>query len=98
MSISSTIRAKLTPEQLVIAEKWEAERNERDKLYDIMIEAQKNGKQDIFEATCQKIIDITPEFCEHNHYILDDCSDCDALEKILYPEGFDDNGDRIELI
>lgn len=101
MSISSTIRAKLTPEQLIIAEKWEAEREERDRLVSLMIEAEKSGDNKVFKELLKQILDTSPSMCEHGRSIASPCKACHQIEMILHPECFckecEENCDLEEL-
>lgn len=94
--ITEDQRSKLTTEQLVIAEKWEAEHT---KQIDLVHQLQLASDADD-ETECNRIMDLMrdncPDVCEHGHSIWDTCMGCDDIEKILYPDLFDENGDRIE--
>ena len=96
MNISSSILAKLNHEQLIIVEKWEAEREERSRLIDLIAEAEKEGNEEVVDKLLHTIIDNTPDFCEHNRHIASPCCACNDIEKILYPELYDENGELIE--
>jgi hypothetical protein len=84
MSLSEEIKAKLTPEQLVIAEKWETERFQRQAIMS-QIEL---GVISLREAL-DSIRDITPNYCEHGRSIMGTCGACDEIERIIRPEAFD---------
>lgn len=89
-------KARLNPEQLAIAEKWEREREERDKLWKILISAQENKDQKLWEETLDSLQECAPSQCEHERSIWSPCVACDEIERLLNPEFYDENGDRLE--
>jgi len=83
MFLTEEIKSKLTPEQLKIAQIWEAENIKRDKLMDQV----EKGSLSLSDAL-DLMKDMTPEFCEHNRSIMGMCSACDEIERIINPDAF----------
>lgn len=81
-------RAKLTPEQLVIAEKWEKEQKEMSGLIEQLATAQENKDMKLWADTMEKIQNVAPNMCEHERSIWSNCAGCDEIEQILHPELF----------
>lgn len=81
-------KAKLTPEQLVIAEKWEKDREEMSRLIEQFTAA--TGKKDmkLWTDTMDKIVEITPSMCEHDRSLWSNCAACDEIERVLHPHLF----------
>lgn len=73
----------LTPEQRVIAEKWEQEREAREKLVED-IRAGKVSWKEVGEI----LRDTTPSMCEHDRSIWSHCISCEEIERIIRPEAF----------
>lgn len=83
--------AKLSPEQLKVWEKWLAEGKAREALLDKLDAGQVN-----IDEVSREILENNPEFCEHNRSIWSPCSACYEIDKILFPESFDEDGNHIE--
>jgi hypothetical protein len=88
-------KAKLTPEQIVIAEKWMEEDEKIRTIYDKLFIAIEDNNEDDFHSLIEEISNTVPHICEHGKSIYDSCTACDAIEKVIRPELYDDNGDRI---
>jgi hypothetical protein len=80
--------ARLTPEELVIAEKWEKEKEERDVVFNEMQAALKDNDLEGFQSAMDKMAEGLPIYCEHERSIWSGCMACDELEQKLYPEFF----------
>jgi len=79
---------RLTPEELVIAEKWEAEKERQDLIFiEIQTAIAANDMDAILLAT-DKLGNSVPSECEHGRHIMCGCMACDDLEQKLYPEHF----------
>jgi hypothetical protein len=78
-------RHLLTPEQLKIVERWDRERAERQRLYK-KLEAEIGNPA----AVLKELQDLVPQFCEHGRYIMGVCASCDEIERILFPNLFED--------
>ena len=96
--ITEDQRSKLSPDQLIVAERWDAEHTATLALiHRLQIASDAND-----ETECNRIMDLMrdncPDVCEHGHSIWDTCMACDDIEKVLYPGLFDENGDRVEMI
>lgn len=80
-------KARLNPEQLTIAEKWEREREERNVLIDKLEESEKTGDRKRFMEILDEMTEIgNPDFCEHERSIWKPCAACEEIERLLYPE------------
>lgn len=83
--------AKLTPEELVTAERWEREREERMVMIERYLAGEITGKEYVAFYRSQA------QMCEHGRSIHSvHCFGCDEVERKLYPERFDAEGYRIE--
>ena len=87
-------RSKLTPAQIVIAEKWLAEGEQYEKLFERLEIAIKNGNAKAYDTAMDELGEMTPSVCEHSRSIWEECSECDAIERIIRPQLFEANGDR----
>lgn len=95
--LTPEILAKLTPEQKELAEKWERERDELSALIDALEVADAAGNLEDHNRIFKQILDSGSDFCEHNRSIWSPCSACHELEMILYPDMFDQDGNRQDL-
>jgi hypothetical protein len=87
--------AKLTEEQRRIYDIWEKEHEATVILLEKAVSALESGDQ-ITATVCFKELDkLIPNVCEHDRSVWDRCSDCVAIEKIVYPENYDDNGNLL---
>lgn len=89
-------KARLNPEQLVIAEKWEQEREDRGRLIEELGAAEKAGDNAAFREALRKIAETTHDRCEHDRSIWTPCAACEEIEQLLNPEFYDENGDRLD--
>jgi hypothetical protein len=80
---------RLTPQELVIAEKWDKEKDERDIIFDEIQAAIKANDLESFSLAVNKLSDMQPSQCEHDRHVMCGCMDCDDLERKLYPEHFE---------
>jgi hypothetical protein len=90
--------ARLNPEQLAIAEKWDREADERQRAVDEMEAANKARDIQAYEKAMQKFFSIgsvESGRCEHDRSIMGTCAGCEELEQLLHPEFYDENGDRL---
>jgi hypothetical protein len=86
--LSQEQKDRLTPEELVIAEKWEAEKELQDAIYiEIQAAIAANDMAAIMLAT-DKLADSAPSECEHGRHIMCGCMACEDLDKKLYPEHY----------
>jgi len=79
---------RLTPEELIIAEKWEAEKEKSNLIFDKIQAAADNKASDELMSALEELASLAPSQCEHDRHIMLGCSECDALERKLYPELF----------
>lgn len=87
--------ARLSPEELVVAEKWEREKEERGRLIELFSEAEKAGDQQKASEFLRQALD-TSDMCEHDRSIWSPCSACHNIEMKLHPELFDEEGEPID--
>jgi hypothetical protein len=80
--------ARLTPEELIIAERWEAEKEQAYLIFDKMQAASNNKAREDLTSALEELASLAPSQCEHDRHIMLGCSECDALERKLYPELF----------
>ena len=93
--LSEEQKARLNPEQLAVAEKWEREREERAVIIDELGKAEKAGDTVAFKAAIDKLSATTQDRCEHDRSIWSSCAACEEIEFLLYPEFYDENGERL---
>lgn len=77
--------SKLSPEQLKIFERWEREKKERLNLLN-KLESEIGNPAFILK----QLQELEPDYCEHGRYKMGTCTGCDEIERILFPEKFDD--------
>lgn len=84
---------KLNDEQKDIVLKREEERQTRLKMYKKLGESNDiDERQQILDA----LRDLDLDRCEHDRSIWKSCAACDEIDKLMFPELFDENGDPIE--
>lgn len=88
MMLTQEQKSRLTPEELVIAEKWEKEKEERDFLFNKIQEALSANASEAFFQAVDSLGDMQPTHCEHERSIWSRCSACDELERKLNPESY----------
>lgn len=89
-------KARLDPEQLAIAEKWEVDREKLNSLFEQLARAVENNDDALWKKAQQNLRDNpTPSRCEHDRSIWSPCGACEEIEQLLYPEYYDENGDRL---
>jgi hypothetical protein len=87
--LSKEQKDRLTPEELIIAEKWDKEKDERDIIFEEIQAALAANAMEAFHLATDKLGDMQPSHCEHERSIWTRCGACDDLELKLYPEAFD---------
>lgn len=87
--LAEEIKNKLTAEQLIIAEGWEKEREERDKVIS-QFEKGEITTNELADA----LIRLAPSHCEHGRSIWSTCIECEEIEKIVRPEAFEFKSDE----
>ncbi len=78
----------LTPEQQAIVDRWEKEKQERQKCYDLLQIAMDRKDARLWHDIINKIEQITPSVCEHDRSIWSPCAACNEIERIIHPELF----------
>lgn len=93
--ITEAQKQQLTPQQLLIAQKWDKENAEYTQLMEQLSSIE---DEDQTEVIVKQLINLTPEICEHNRSVEISCEECDEIEMVLYPDLFDANGVRHEIM
>jgi hypothetical protein len=87
--LSQEQKLKLTPEELIIAEKWEREKEELANAYKMLSNLIKEpGNDAAYDFYSEKIAGITPSICEHGKSVFLKCEACNDLSIKLYPERY----------
>lgn len=79
-NLTDEIKAKLSPEQLVIVEKWQAERKTRSAIMDRV-----DAKEISLIQALELMEGMISDYCEHGRYIMGTCHSCDEIEDIINP-------------
>lgn len=87
--------ARLSPEQLAIAERWERERDELEHLVKQLQTAMQNKDEVLWKSLQDNVDKKRPTHCEHERSIWSTCCACNEIEHLLNPEWYDENGDRL---
>ena len=88
-------KAKLTPGQIVIAEKWMEEDEKVRIINEKLTSAIRSNDQDAMTDLVEELFNVVPASCEHNKSVWESCSECLAIEIVIHPERYDSNGERI---
>lgn len=88
-------KSRLNPEQLAIAEKWDQEKEEMDKVFEKLQRAIRESNNDLFQEALADSQANIKDRCEHDRSIWSSCAGCDEIEQLLWPEFYDENGDRL---
>lgn len=81
--------ANLTVEQKVTADRWDREREHREKLYKELSAAEKAKDNEAFKKVLDRLAhseETNAWMCEHERHWSSTCMACDEVEKILRPE------------
>lgn len=88
-------KALLTPEQLAIVARWDAEKAKRMELLEQAQEASKRGdierERELLMDVCKVSFLADPYYCEHERAVTSTCAGCEEIERILTPELFEEN-------
>ena len=86
--LSQEQKDRLTPEELVIAEKWEIEKAQQVIIFDEILAAIEANSMELVILATEKLGDLTPSQCEHGRHVMCGCMACDELERKVYPDSF----------
>jgi hypothetical protein len=89
-------KARLTPEQLIIAERWEQESKDLGAIVEKMSRAMEERNEELWAEAQEDLQKPRPSQCEHGRHIMLSCAGCDEIERLLNPEFYDENGDRLD--
>jgi hypothetical protein len=84
--------AKLTPEQRVIYDGWVREAEATDVLIQQALDALAVNNHQAAMETFAKLDTLIPHQCEHGRHVFLDCQACKEIERILYPDLYDADG------
>jgi hypothetical protein len=85
--------ARLNDEQRAIVLKRDEKRLEREKLIDSL---QNNNDPDVHEHVFNQLRDLEEHECEHGRHYVKHCLACGAIDHLMYPEYFDEDGFPLE--
>ncbi len=81
----------LTPDQLIVVERWDAEKAKRQELLNQALEEDDVvRKWELLRAVCEVSFLKNPGRCEHDRSIMGSCLACEEIERILTPELFEE--------
>lgn len=73
--------ANLTAEQKITADRWDAEKEAREK---IISEAENDDSHSAWKKALNKMTELVPKYCEHDRYYLGTCHSCDEIARICF--------------
>ncbi len=85
--------AKLSSEQLEVAKQWESDRSKRLACLDRMEAAEKLGDTEARDQAYKEYRANDPTRCAHDRSMWSNCGACLEIQKILFPENFEDEDD-----
>lgn len=90
-------KSRLNPEQLAIAEKWEKEHIAQGIAIEKMTKANEEKDFEAYQKAFEEFLSAsdTSGFCEHERSIWTPCMACEEIERLLNPEFYDDEGERL---
>jgi hypothetical protein len=88
--------AKLTTEQRDVFDKWQDEDKRGDVIIQKILDAIKANDKETVIRLGEELDRLIPVICEHGHSIYLHCEACEEIEKIIFPEAYDTNGNRIK--
>lgn len=86
---------KLTDEQQVVFDRWERDKLRLRQTIELLFKKSEYSPDEYKRLLNEIEADIVSQ-CEHERSIWKSCAACDEIEKIVYPELFDENGERKE--
>jgi hypothetical protein len=88
--------AKLTPEQRQVFDKWQEEGAKADAIMQNLLDAISVNDRETIDDLTQQLNDLIPFYCEHGRSVYSSCIACTEIEKTLFPDAYNANGDRID--
>ncbi len=79
---------ELTPEQQVVADRWQRNQEECKRIWDEAMARAERGEDVDWSQAALDLDKVIPTFCEHGHVYTSSCLACDEIEKILFPDNF----------
>jgi hypothetical protein len=86
--------ARLDPEDQKIIQAREVKRKERFRLLDKL--SHPDANEDTHEMVFNALRDMDDDRCEHDRSYCKNCMDCGEIDHKMFPELFDEYGERIE--
>ena len=90
--------AKLTPEQMQVYLAWQEEGEKSNVLMQQILDALANNDQELVHRLTMELDALIPFNCEHGRSVYGSCMACSEIERILFPEDFDVNGNKIYVV
>lgn len=88
--------AKLTREQREVFDKWQEEGDKADTLMQSLLDALAVNDKIECARLANELDRLIPATCEHGRSVYLSCIACTEIEKTLFPEAYDADGNRIE--
>jgi hypothetical protein len=88
--------AKLTPEQKKVYDAWVTEDEKANVIFQKMLDAISVNDGEMLRQLTIELAELIPAQCEHGRSIHKSCGACLEIEKILFPEDFDAEGNRLD--
>ncbi len=88
--------AKLTPDQLEIYKNWEREIEQSEVILQGLLSALASNNLDEVRRLSNQLKELVPPNCEHGRSVYLSCQACDQIERTLFPESFNADGERID--
>jgi hypothetical protein len=86
---------KLTPEQRKVFDAWQEEAEKSDEIMQRLLNALAIDDRESVSACTQELEELIPHYCEHGRSVYSSCLACTEIEKTLFPDAYDANGNRI---
>lgn len=84
--VDNMTQPKLTPEQQKVYDRWMQERSERQKILNEFFDS----PDQCYQGLMEKLRGIDKDFCEHGRSTMGTCWSCEEIERIMFPELFED--------
>lgn len=89
--------AKLTEEQRKVYDAWTEEQQKSNIIIEQALEALGRADSAAAQEHFKKLDDLIPSICEHGKSIWVECQACEDIQRTLYPEDYDTNGNALPI-
>lgn len=88
--------AKLTEEQRKVYQVWEKEQSQVNIIIEQALNALGCGDSNTASLHFNQLDNLIPSICEHGESVWIICAECDSIQKTLYPEDYDAEGNLLQ--